>query len=101
MNIKKRKFSQQMKKGFLEVRDKDHLYYYPKGFDGKMITYIRTKVSHGSEKDIYKGLVNKMANDLYFDNKQDFNKYLKCTKKHEEYLKQLIEKKKYQWKLTN
>jgi len=75
MTIKKRKLAKELHKGFIEVRDGDHVYFYLIGFDGKKITYIRTKFSHSSDKDVWKWLEGKMTRELYFDDKQDFGKY--------------------------
>ena len=91
--MKKREFRRLLtKKGFVEVIDRDHKYYFLRDPDEseKVITHIRTKLSHsGKEKDISDSLMSKIYKQLKFPSKRELEEYLDCTVTYKEYIQYL------------
>ena len=74
--MKKREFQRLLtKKGFVEVLYRDYRYYFLRDPDEpeKVITHVRTKLSHHSrkEKDISDSLCQKSTSSLSFGVKEN------------------------------
>lgn len=83
--MSKRKFSASaLKKGFVENRRRDHVYFYLTSNDGDEIG-IHTKISHGGGDDISASLITKMYKQLGFKTKAEFESFVECTLSEEEY----------------
>jgi len=78
------------KKGF-ENESGDHKYFVYHTTAG-MLTHVKTKVSHGSEKDISPNLITEMRRQCQLDSTADFVNLIRCPLKREEYENILREK---------
>ena len=87
MPVKQREFEKAVtRKGFVVVPNRDHRYFFLKDTDGKM-TPVRTKISmHGNVKEISEDMISVMYKQLHFENKNDFMKFIECTKSYPEYI---------------
>jgi hypothetical protein len=87
MPVRQREFEKAVtRKGFVVVSDRDHRYFFLKDTEGKM-TPVRTKISiHGNVKDISDDLISVMYKQLHFESKNDFMKFIECTKSYKEYI---------------
>lgn len=75
------------KKGFVETRDRDHVFYH--FYHNGKKTHIRTHVSHGSKyKILGNDLVSSMARQCKLTTKK-FRGLAECTVSHEEYIREL------------
>lgn len=75
------------KKGFVETRDRDHIFYHFH-HDGRK-THIRTHVSHGSKyKVLGNDLVSAMARQCKLTTKM-FRGLAECTVSHDDYIEAL------------
>lgn len=75
------------KKGFVETRDRNHIFYHFH-HDGKK-THIRTHVSHGSKYRVLgNDLVSAMAKQCKLTTKM-FRGLAECNVSHDEYIKVL------------
>jgi len=80
MPAKKRHFaSAALKKGFIEIREGNHVFYRYQTSNGQIDDRIHTKVSHGGNGDISDSLLAKMTIQMKFDKKEDLMKYIECT----------------------
>ncbi len=80
MPAKKRHFaSAALKKGFIEMREGNHVFYRYQTSSGQIDDRIHTKVSHGGNGDISDSLLAKMTIQMKFDKKEDLMKYIECT----------------------
>ena len=70
-------------KGFDEDRTRDHIYYTYRSLSGA-ITTVRTKVSHGSSKDIGISLLGLMARQCRLSI-QGFRDLISCSLSREDY----------------
>lgn len=70
------------KKGFVQ-EEGDHLFLHYVRLDGKK-TAIRTKVSHGSKRDLNTGLVSAMARQCHITTQQ-FKQFAECTLDQNQY----------------
>jgi predicted RNA binding protein YcfA (HicA-like mRNA interferase family) len=91
MPIKTRKIDSALKKkGFKIVKEKeDHIYYY--FFISEKKTPIHTKLSHGI-KEYNDGLLSAIRKQLKFDNKEELEDFIECTKSLEQYIEMLENK---------
>ncbi|MDO8841827.1 hypothetical protein [Methanocalculus sp.] len=86
MPIKKRDFERvTIKKGYLQIRKGDHIFYRFKDNEGKIVDSIHTKVSHGGTGDISDSLLSKMYKQMMFTKKTDLENYIACTLTEDEY----------------
>ncbi|HJK77560.1 MAG TPA: hypothetical protein O0Y06_06510 [Methanocorpusculum sp.] len=90
MPVSKRKFAAAtQKKGFLEVRNRDHVVFVFTDSAGKPDSKIQTKMSHGAGNDISDGLLVKMAKQMKFSKKAELDKFVECSISEEEYREML------------
>ena len=76
------------KKGFVEDRSKDHIYFFYRPDDKKHS--IHTKISHG-EVDIDDSLIRFMAKQIKLD-RDEFLKFVMCTLSKDEYIGKMQER---------
>jgi hypothetical protein len=81
-----------LKKGFVEISSRDHIYYRFVQPNGKITPLIKTKMSHGSGKDISDDLLTKMSRQLMFDKKADLMKFVECDLSGDDYYEILKDK---------
>jgi len=74
-----------LRKGFREFRNGDHIYYRFVQSNDEINPLIKTKLSHGSGKDISDDLLAMMSRQMMFDKKSDLTKFLECTLSGEDY----------------
>lgn len=88
MNLERDLVQQNLpKKGFVERRDRDHIFYHLH-HDGKK-THIRTHVSHGTKyKVLGPDLVSSMSKQCKLT-ASDFRKLAECTLSHPDYIGKL------------
>ncbi len=80
MPAKKRCFaSAALKKGFIEMKKGNHVFYRYQNSKGQIEDRVHTKVSHGGNGDLSDSLLAKMAIQMKFDKKEDLMKYIECT----------------------
>ncbi len=92
MPIKKRDIMNTLSgKGFVKVVSKHHIYFYLRDPDNpdKYITHVRTRLSHGSSKDLSDNILSKMAKQLRFNSKKQFLDYVDCKYTYSDYVKKL------------
>lgn len=90
MPIKTRKIdSALISKGFVKNEKKKHIFYFLY-IDGKK-TQIRTKLSHGSN-EYNDSLLSAIRKQLKFNNKEELEEFIECTKSLEQYIKRLESK---------
>lgn len=88
--MSKRKFAAAVqKKGFFEVRNRDHVVFVFTDSAGKPDAKIQTKVSHGAGSDISDSLVVKMAKQMKFSKKAELDKFVECSISEAEYREML------------
>lgn len=87
---KKKVYKNLKKKGFVDATTKsdDHL-YLEFSFEGKK--YFKTKLSHGSKKDLDSFLIKQMSTQCKLS-KEDFADLVNCPLSQEDYIKILKEK---------
>jgi len=80
MPAKRRHFaSAALKKGFIEMREGNHIFYRYQNSKGQIEDRVHTKVSHGGNGDISDSLLATMTLQMKFDKKADLMKYIECT----------------------
>lgn len=90
MPMSKRKFAATVqKKGFLEVRNRDHVVFVFTDAGGKPDAKIQTKVSHGAGNDISDSLLVFMAKQMKLGRKAELEKFVECSISEEEYREML------------
>ena len=90
MPCKKREFHKAAtKKGFIEARKGDHIFYWFTDTEGKRYTRIHTKISHGGSGDISDNLLSKMYKEMKFDSVGDLKQYIECSLNEKMYREQL------------
>ncbi|WP_338094849.1 hypothetical protein [Methanorbis furvi] len=78
--MSKRKFAAVVqKKGFLEVRNRDHVIFVFTDAAGKPNAKIQTKMSHGTGNDISDRLLVFMAKQMKLGKKAELDKYIDCS----------------------
>jgi hypothetical protein len=83
---KKRDFDKAAtKKGFIEDKKRDHIFYYFTDKDGKRYTPIHTKISHGGSGDISDELLSKMYKQMNLESKSDLQHYIDCSLSEDKY----------------
>lgn len=80
MPLDKRKVKKGLRKKGFKPDDRDHKFYVYYTISGK-ISIVKTKVSHGSNKDIHDGLVSMMQKQCKLDKKSDFINLINCPLK--------------------
>jgi len=91
MPVKKDAFGKAViQKGFREFRNGDHIYYRFVQPDGEVDPLIKTKISHGSGKEISDDLLSMMSRQMMFDKKADLMKFIECTLSDEDYYEILV-----------
>ena len=94
MPVKKEKFRRvATRKGFVEMRSGDHIYYRFVQPDGKQSPWVTTKISHGGNKDISDVLLAKMSRQMKFEKKADLIDFIECTFSADDYCDLLVSKK--------
>jgi len=90
MPCKKRDFHKAItKKGFIEEKKRDHIFYIFTDMDGKIYRRVHTKVSHGGSADISNDLLSAMYKQMKCRSKDDLKKYIDCSLGEDEYREQL------------
>lgn len=78
-----------LKKGFIKNKGKDHHSHYYLYIDGKK-SHIYTYLSHGSKSSDYdKYLMNKIKNQLKFNDSNKAELFFDCPMSGEQYLEML------------
>lgn len=90
MPVSKRKFAAAaQKKGFLEVRNRDHVVFVFTDSAGKPDSKIQTKMSHGAGNDISDSLLAFMAKQMRLGRKAELEKFVECSISETEYREML------------
>ena len=79
-----------VKKGYVEIRRGDPVFYKFTQADGSLCDRIYTKVSHGAGNDISDSLLAKMCVQMRFMRKEEFMQFIDCTFSEAEYREMLL-----------
>lgn len=93
MPSKKRDFRKAaIKKGFIEDKQGNHIFYRYKNSNGFIDAAIHTKVSHGGNGDISDSLLGEMQKQMKLDSREQLLHYIECSFSLEDYQKLLAAK---------
>lgn len=81
-----------LKKGFIEDRHGNHVFYTYRNSDGFIDNRVRTKISHGNTGTISEDLLLAMRREMRFERKDELIQYIACTYTLEMY-RDLLKKK--------